>query len=335
MTPSPTTISIVVAVSASFGILGALFVIVSFCMFRTLSHHRQRLVLWLSIADFFDSCAWFLSPFVVEDDHLCTTQASLIQMFGFAGLFWMLFLAVHLIRVAFSNLRPGSSLRVFWWESVYHVIAWGFPSFMTAYLYEHNEFGPAGPHHCWIKGDQNPARIYFGYGILFFVFMFNVVASFLVIRRMTIEIKVLPQSSTRGNLEARHKVQRRLLAFIVVFGFCWVWGLVNRILGYVNPSLQQDWLFYMQAIFEPSTPLLNAVVFGYSEKLKMMYVDKISYCLGRKQRYDRNSANVGIRKLENTVRRVEISNGVCADEFGIPLLESPPDQLCPLRDAET
>lgn len=321
MTASATVIPIVVAVSAGFGLAGSLFVIVSFCLFRTFTHHRHRLVLWMSVADFFDSCAWMLSPFVADDSSLCTIQAGMIQMFGFAGLLWLLFLAVHLLRVAFSNLRLGASLNVFWWETSYHVVAWGFPAFMTVYLFQRQEFGPAGPHHCWIEGNRNPARIYFGYGILFFVYAFNAVASLAVLHRMKTELRALPQSATRGNIEARHKVQQRLLGFIIVFGFCWIWGLANRIISFINPAYQQEWLFYFQAVLEPLTPMLNAIVFGYSERLRLMYVERFGACCRKNGRRDKRPA-VGIRKVQSAIRRVEENQGIQKNEdLENPLME--------------
>jgi hypothetical protein len=220
-----------------------------------------------------DGIGWFLTFKSQSDENMCVIQAALIQMFGFAGLFWSGCISVSLIRMSFSTrMNFSAQSRHLPWEIVYHLVSWGSPLAMTIYLYKTDQFGPSGPHGCWIKGERNLSRLFFGYGILLVCFLVNLIATLIVLRRMNSAAQdFTSQSITKGNALTKRKTQRKLVLYLVAFGFCWIWGLTNRTLAFADPKAAQDWLFYFQAALEPGVSFAYAVIFAYSENTWGLY----------------------------------------------------------------
>lgn len=261
---------VLVELSASLGILGSLFIIVTFLFFRPLKHHRQRLIFFMSICNLLDSCAWFLTFLTENNSAICVWQASLIQMFGFAGLFWSMAVSISLLRITFSTAEATKHKDTLW-EIAYHVVSWSVPLFMTFFLNSVQAFGSSGPNGCWIDGNHNVYRLVFGYDFIFLTLLVNSLCAAIFISRLRRHDADISLAFTRGNLLARRRAQTNLALYLLVFAFVWVWGSVNRIIEFVNPADAQNWLFYLQAALEPGIGFGYAIIFGWSERAFVLY----------------------------------------------------------------
>jgi hypothetical protein len=287
------TITLIVLISSGLGAICALFILVTFLLFHQIRRHRQRLIACLSFADFFDSIGWLLTAVKGDNETLCIIQACIIQIFGIAGLFYSAFLGVSLFITTFKgDVRAPKSV-----ESVYHIIAWTIPIGSATFLLFTGQFGPAGPQGCWIEGNQNIYRFIFGYFILASVWLWNAIVVVVVIRHIRKELRAFSaQSTTRSNLIVKHTLQKKFMFYLFAFMFCWIWGIVNRTIQFITGSTPAYWLFYCQAAFEPALPIINTIVFSYSEGIRKLYAHRFPKLFGCCWR---------LRMLESTGKGVE------------------------------
>ena len=93
-----------VRIGGTLSVLGSIFFIVSYCLFRRSRTFSRRLLLYLTIADLMASVGWLLSGFekILHAKHpgaLCVIQGYLLQFFYLASFLWTSCFAWHLFQI--------------------------------------------------------------------------------------------------------------------------------------------------------------------------------------------------------------------------------------------
>jgi len=65
--------------SASLGVVGALFIIITYLLFKEIRIFSTKLIFFLSLSDFLSSVSWY--PFGAVNNYLCIVQAMSLQFF--------------------------------------------------------------------------------------------------------------------------------------------------------------------------------------------------------------------------------------------------------------
>jgi len=123
---------------------------------------------------------------------------------------------------------------------------------------------------CWIRDYDDNRWDSFGaslqvamfYAPLTVIFLFNLwIYGFL-------GIKVGELMQTRMKV----RIQKRLLLYLLVFQLCSVWGLANRIYQATHPGHKFNYLLLcLDSAFGPLQGFLNALVYGFNQKLRDRY----------------------------------------------------------------
>ncbi|XP_065886649.1 uncharacterized protein [Dysidea avara] len=141
----------VIAIISMLCTLSVIFLII---LFKKYQIFTQRLIMYLSIAAFFQAIGYVMGDYRFNDDHLpgfCVLQGIWLTYFD-----WCSFLNVCCI-----------TFNVFWnayflkksdqFEKFYIAISWGFPLFVCFLPFIESSYGPAGLW-CWIRSTRNGKR---------------------------------------------------------------------------------------------------------------------------------------------------------------------------------
>jgi len=265
-----------IAISSTLSIIGCLFIIVSFILFRDSRKCGRRLLFMLSLADLGLAVSWLSG--VVINLHTpgistpCIAQGYAMEFFRLSSFMWTGCFAVHLYQIIWKNIKDPEV-----YELWYHITAWGIPTLVCIYFVVQDQegvqmMGQTDRPWCWIRDFSHDKWQEFGahlqylmfYGPLLIIFIFNLgVYSFL-------GRKVGELMQTRMKI----RIQKRLLLYLMVFQLTSIWGLANRIYQAWNPDHKYDYfLLCMDSLFGPGQGFLNALVYGLNQKLRDRYVD--------------------------------------------------------------
>ena len=277
---------LLVRVGGTLSVIGSVFIIVSYCLFRKSRKFSRRLLMYLTIADLFASVGWLLSGFekILNAKHpgvLCVVQGYLLQFFYLASFLWTACFAWHLFQLIWLKNRRAYQLE---WK--YHLLSWGIPgavclyfAIRQVYFHEPGMGGTKDRPWCWITSN-NPndkfewEQFVFFYFPLIAILLFNLFIYVLLLKRL------------RNNLSGMElKIRQRLLLYVGVFIFLSGWGLANRVYQFVSKTASPNYfLLCMDAICGPLQGFCNAIVYGINQKLRERYV---ACCNRNNNEYDR------------------------------------------------
>ena len=124
-------LQVVVVIGAVLSMCGSFFIIVSFFSFPDLQTFPYKLIMFLSLADFFSSSTYILaiqdvglSPEDVgdcfEDNFMCFFTAGMSQYFDMASFLWMGVISFNIYQV-FVKQRGNDVVE---FEKYYHMVCW-------------------------------------------------------------------------------------------------------------------------------------------------------------------------------------------------------------------
>jgi len=266
---------LLVRVGGILSVIGSIFIIVSYCLFRRSRKFSRRLLMYLTVSDLFASIGWLFSGFekILNAKHpgtLCVIQGYLLQFFYLASFLWTACFAWHLFQLIWLKNRRAYKLE---WR--YHLLSWGVPGAICLYFFIRQEFfhepgmgGTKDRPWCWISSN-NPndkfewEQFVFFYFPLLAILLFNLFIYVLLLKRL------------RHNLSGMElKIRQRLLLYVGVFIFLSGWGLANRVYQFVsNTATPNYFLLCMDAICGPLQGFCNAIVYGINQKLRERYIE--------------------------------------------------------------
>lgn len=265
-----------ILISSSLSIIGCLFIIFSFVLFRDSRKCGRRLLFMLSLADLGLAVSWLAG--VVINLHTpgvstpCIAQGYAMEFFRLSSFMWTGCFAIHLYQIIWKNIKDPEVYEIW-----YHITAWGIPTLVCVYFVVQDQegvqmMGQTDRPWCWIRDFSHDKWQAFGahlqylmfYGPLLIIFIFNLgVYAFL-------GRKVGELMQTRMKI----RIQKRLLLYLVVFQLTSIWGLANRIYQAWSPGHKYDYfLLCMDSLFGPAQGILNALVYGLNQKLRDRYVE--------------------------------------------------------------
>jgi len=264
-TPTPeeqqTILHTIVLITASLGVLGALFIILSFIFIKELQNFIGIVVFNISIADFLNTFA-LLFDANNTSVSVCNFQAFMGQFASLAGIIWVACLCVTIyVLLVKLDRNPKYLLKYF------IAIGWGFPLLTAIYMLATDGYGNAGPW-CWMLSTRVVERflLYYNFVFLDFIITIAVLAIAWYKVRMT-AIEAGRSNSTVKNLTIIFA--KRAVKYIFVFLICYTASIVNRIENAINPNTSVFWLTCLQATLFPLHGLLNGIVFGNNNYNKM------------------------------------------------------------------
>jgi hypothetical protein len=260
------SLQVVVVVGAILSMCGSLFIIVSFFAFPDLQTFPYKLIMFLSLADFFSSSTYILAIQDVgqnpedlgncfEDNFMCFFTAGMSQYFDFASFLWMGVISFNIYQV-FVKQR-GSDVVQF--EKYYHMVCWGVPAFFLIIVTATDGLGDAG-NWCWIKHDHQVERWLCYYIPLILVMAFNV-SSYCHVNRAIKDLNMQNQSA----------IIHRMILYIGAFLFIRSWSVLNRFVELIDGNVGIFPLMFLHSFFSPVQGVANALVYGFNKKLKDHY----------------------------------------------------------------
>jgi len=269
------TLARITHVSSTLSILGALFIIISFLMFKSFrkTHSYTVLIFWLSICDLGSGIAYDVVP-IDRSDVYCTIQGSVIQFFQIGSFMWTGCIAVSLLQLVVSKQNDITK-----WFKWFHLVVWSCAAIDVAIGLIFGVFGDANPETnsdksswCWIKYEME----YWKFGLYFIPFFCVWTANMVIYVRVTKEIhRVVISPSLKGRAE--HRIRLYLLVFMLCVGV----GAVNRIQNAIAPGHPWFWLYILDAAVSPLQGFLNSIVYGMNKQLRERWKELIhTLCCG-------------------------------------------------------
>jgi hypothetical protein len=260
----------VVITGAILSMMGSSFIIVSFFAFPDLQTFPYKLIMFLSLADFFSSSTYILAIQDVglnpedvgdcfEDNFMCFFSAGMSQYFDMASFLWMGVISFNIYQVFVK--QKGNDVVKF--EKYYHFVCWGTPAFFLIIITATDGLGDAG-NWCWIKRDHQLERWFCYYIPLVIVMIFNV-SSYWSVNKAIKESKMAQHKAFMG----------RMILYIGAFLFIRFWSVLNRFVELVDGNVGVFPLMFLHSLFSPAQGVANALVYGFNKKLKEHYYNLI------------------------------------------------------------
>ena len=258
-------LQVVVILGAILSLLGSSFIMFSYFWFHDLQTFPYKLIMFLSLADWFASVEYLLAIQDVgvttqnadcyEDNFMCFMSAGMSQFFDMASFFWVACISYNIYQVLVK--RRGADVVKF--EKYYHMVCWGVPAFFTIIVTLTGSLGDAG-NWCWIKRENQIERWLCYYVVLIIVMIVICVQYY----------RINQQLKTQGASHQR-AIQARMILYIVVFLFIRFWSVLNRTVEALAGNHGVFVLTFMHSLFSPVQGFANALVYGLNKKIMNHY----------------------------------------------------------------
>ena len=260
------TYRVIAIVTGSLSLVGTLFIILSFCLFRKLrSSFGFRMVLCLACANFISAVQVI---FQSANEHCynaaCTAGAYMSQFGNLAGVLCVAYIGCYY----FIGIRRSTHSTAFSRrfdnrkEVVLHTLMWGLPGLFTIIAGAVGMFGVTGMW-CWISSDFLIARVCMYDVWIFATYAWSI---FLLIwvctHQNTVDPRVRP-------------VARRLIYYVLVFFLCNIFTVVGTFSFYLQRE-EKEWISIAIALFEPLHGFANAIVYGLNRNVRELHGDVVS-----------------------------------------------------------
>lgn len=144
--------------TASLSIVGTLVIMITFVLWPDIRTNSRKIIVCISIGDFFVACSNILGVWEREMDHwksACEIQAAIGMVAVLSTFFWTVYLSVYFYLVISKKISVDSERRIMLW---FHFTGWGIPLAITAIAKEKGATGYSGDlvssGWCWISSDQ-------------------------------------------------------------------------------------------------------------------------------------------------------------------------------------
>lgn len=262
-------------IASLFSIFGCIVIILIFLRFRRLRKHFSRLVVYLTISDFWFCCGNILGHFP-DNGSGCFVQSLLATYFGLASILWTGAIAYSLRRVIENCAEFNEAVL----EPRMLQVCWGVPFLLTAATLIVVRFEPAG-FWCWIDSTAmgEIARL-----ITFYIPLWSCICyCTFTYRRLQKRMSYLLNTEINANRfsiidpESSNQDEKRaldrLMMFPMVLCFCWTAGSINRIIGIFFPSFSWSLLNYIAVTTGSLQGFLNACLYGSTIAVREALVD--------------------------------------------------------------
>lgn len=263
----------IVAFCAVLSMLGCMFIWIVYWYFTHLRAFSFKLVLYLSISDFFHSLGNFYTAFLLpRQTHqaFCYAQAVLDTYFTLSSVLWTSIIAYSLYLVVIRETASISSM-----ERRFHLFCWLSPMVVTLLPLLTDGYGPS-PWWCWIKiTEENYYIDQIWRGVCLYIPLWCVIVFNFYVYIRLIEFIYSMRDYTQDRMY-RLKLIGKLRLYPVVLLVCYLFATCNRMLEFLlakeGPSF---WIAMMGAVISNLSGFINALVYGFTPAVR----SAISNCL--------------------------------------------------------
>ncbi|GAM28446.1 hypothetical protein SAMD00019534_116220, partial [Acytostelium subglobosum LB1] len=277
---------------ALLSFLGALFVIITFGLFKDLQKYPTKLVFLSSLCDLIFSFKYMVTSVIPNSQYIqnteigCYVQAGFQQFFGLAAISWSGMISFNLILTTANpfkgNLNPSAMARL------YHLWVWGLSATTTVFLgVNYRMIGPSGDGTCWVADQQSPMRLTFYIPLLLY-FCLSLGSLIAVIYYSAYDDAGAKEGGATARA-SRNGMRLRMCIFTAVFILCWLGDVVHRTAQWLglsnndinNPSL----LMYFDVAGVSIQGFMNSLVWLTNPRFVNMlrpYLGRFIPCIGIK-----------------------------------------------------
>ncbi|CAG9324119.1 unnamed protein product [Blepharisma stoltei] len=245
-------------------VIGSIFVISAYILFKELRAFAFKLVAYLAFADMCSALVYMI-PWKVSDP-LCQFQASVSLYFDLSGVLWSNIIA-HALYSAVIRHKP-----IELYHTKYLIYAFTIPIIPAVIPFISNDYGSSGAW-CWISGTsvyQNLEKYFLFYIPMWFVLIYNAVVYLKVIRKIKNEADI----GSREN-KLKRKLVRKLKLYPIIFLICQVPVTIYRVWGTIKELDWTDydpddsfWILWIAAVSMCSNGALNSIAYGLTGVVK-------------------------------------------------------------------
>eukprot|EP00397_Hematodinium_sp_SG-2012_P056897 GEMP01070656.1.p1 GENE.GEMP01070656.1~~GEMP01070656.1.p1 ORF type:complete len:343 (+),score=45.07 GEMP01070656.1:25-1029(+) len=267
-------------VASTLSIIGCVLIIALFLRFTKLRKHFARLVVYMTISDFWFCLANTFGPFDTYETG-CFVQAMFTTYFGMASILWTGSIAYSLQFIV-ENCHGFNEREI---EPMLMKICWGVPAIFTVLTMTVVGFEPAG-YWCWI--DDSALGEIFRLIDFYIPLWFTISYSLWIYQRLRKRITQLIATQTfstddtevapidgSSNLKDHQRALLRILLFPMVLVFCWTAGTINRLISFFVPNFSWPLLSYIVVVTGSLQGFLNACLYGSTVAVREEMVDLI------------------------------------------------------------
>jgi hypothetical protein len=198
----------------------------------------------------FTACQYAFGTVAAKSNGFCQFQAIIIQTGGLATQIFTAYISIKMYYLIVKRYSPHKLLK----GIDKHVGIIYFISLSYALIiYSVGAYG-VDTDWCWIDSGKDEALRYYALYISLIIVMMITGGSLLYVG-LTVK-----GSSDASLAEAEKRVEHKLRYYVLIFNFCWVWGLLNRIIesstGHTNFTAS-----LLQAMFQPLQGFLNSIIY--------------------------------------------------------------------------
>ncbi|GAM26675.1 hypothetical protein SAMD00019534_098500, partial [Acytostelium subglobosum LB1] len=273
---------IVNLIASCLSVIGSAAIILNYFLFLSQTKRNQvlyRLILFLSIADFFGSLSICISQSVLlmsykQSGSFCVLIRASINYFFLSSFVWMSCIAFH----AYWSSRQRSQTPLF----VFHVLSWGLPTVMTiAMLWQHAIVQEQNANYCHLEAKS---KWIYWYGPLMLTFVWNIVLYAMILWKYRHSVRPMsPDYLSSGSINTQHsvsthfvnerkkkmhgKVARQLGIYLMAFIICWLPDLIDGFVPISERFCRFYWLWLVQNFTTPLQGFLNFIVYGVASRM--------------------------------------------------------------------
>lgn len=251
-------------------IIGCLFILSIYLIFKPLHQFAFKLIFFLSVFDLGSSLA-FLIPTYNSDsnDSLCQTQSILLNLFSGLGIQWTAFIAVALYKVIVKNtMVPEKNLKfVILFIILLNLI-------VTAIPLSTNSYGITLGW-CWIKYQTNYTEAPFieRLGLFFIplwiIIVFNAVLYTVLLKKSSVKIE---------NPDIVKNLKKKLRFYPLILIICYfpyTLKVVFEITGSQMVLNNEKIFTVFSGVFRSMLGFFNAIVYGSTKQVKNLIWRKV------------------------------------------------------------
>lgn len=251
-------------IASSFSLLGSLFVILVYISFMEIRVFAFRLVVYLSICNFFYCAAVLIGP-IQESQSLCIVQALLISYFGLASIVWNFIIAY----VQYSALLKNTYLENYEYRLL--ALGHGYPILWTLLPLTTKSYGQTSLGLCWISLNYNTSAGNAWQMVQFYIPLWiSCICILYYFRRVRIASKGLMRQFSMTDSEniRKAKLISRLKYYPLLLILNWLPASINRFAIFGAENDPYFGLHIVHVLFGSLNGLCNAIVFGMNYNVK-------------------------------------------------------------------
>jgi len=272
--------------SATLSLLGTVLIISTYFAWKDLRSTSRRILVFISIADFFIAGSYLFGTWFHTDMYRttsCIAQSFVSSTASLWSFFWTAFLAVFMYITVAKKQRSKAEILL----KVFHFIGWGVPLIIVGAALKEGALGDGRDLFtsgwCWISPGLPKKERYLwmlmtgkawevtAY-ILSFVFYFML--KFHIRKQVFLHKRQFPSDKSA---DIALKAERKLTLVPIIFVLVRIWGTIRFILySYADIGVHYSWwdegLLYLQGIGNTSQGFANFLLFClFTEKFQARF----------------------------------------------------------------